>query len=376
MEILMYSKKLYLLLVVMVLTSTLFLNILKAQIVQSDNENWNVEIKYVEPGTINIYSSTSEESKVIGHYYYLDKVLTISNNDEYIKFGWAKVIYPSEGFVLERDLLSGEEKKALDIRFKNNPDEFSGTQNWTPHLIKCDKEYAFIKSGNDFNNGNIGIISEDDEVLAITSDGLQNKEWIEVYYPEKGFIFSNELSLFQSNHLLGIGISYGFVNIPYEKNLENYKNPIGGFIEYSKTNWDFNFRLGYNKSQSNLKEYILQTDIIYLQVQYTFWRLFNEHVRFYAMAGGGHWMSKFQFTKYPSLTDYFPEEKDSGFGYFLGAGIEYTLSGFFLGVQYSFFGTEEAKFGPDAKPGEFTNQYIMFIGSNQVEVDFGYRFEF
>jgi len=372
----MYNKKLFLLLIAMILSFAFPSNNLKAQVFQSDNDKWSVEVKYIEPGTINIYSSTSEDSKVIGHYYYLDKVLVISNSGEYVKFGWAEVIFPYKGFLLEKDLLSGEEKIALDKRFKNNPDEFSSTQNWTPHIIQCEKEYAFIKSGNDFNKENLGIIKEDDEVLAITSDGVENKEWIEIYFPMRGFVFSNELVLFQSNHLLGIGVSYGFVNIPYEKNLENYKNPIGGFIEYSKTNWDFNFRVGYNKSQSNLKEYILQTDIIYLQVQYTFWRLFDEHVRFYALAGGGYWDSKFQFTKYPSLSDYFPEEKANGFGYYLGGGIEYSLSGFFLGVQYSFFGTEEATFGPDAEPGEFTNQYKMFIGSNQVEVDFGYRFEF
>jgi hypothetical protein len=348
----------------------------KAQVFQSDNKTWSVEIKYIEPGTINIFSNASEKSKVIGHFYYLDKILILNDNNAYVKFGWAKVIYPSEGFVLEKDLLSGDEKIALDKRFKNNPDDINSTQNWNPHIIKCDKEISFIKSENDFDKESVGIIHEDDEVLAITNDGVQGKEWIEIYYPQKGFLFSNELALVQSNNLLGIGVSYGFVNIPYEKNFENYKNPIGGFIEYSKTNWDFNFRIGYNKSQSNLKEFILQTDIIYLQIQYSFWHLFNNHIRFYLLAGGGAWNSKFQFTKYPSLTDYFPEEKDNGFGYYLGGGIEYSLSGFFLGCQYSFFGTEEAQFGPKPEPGKFTNQYKLFIGSNQVEVDLGYRFEF
>ena len=168
----MYNKKLFLLLVMMVLSSTFSFKNLKAQVFQSDNENWSVEVKYIEPGTINIYSSTSEDSKVIGHYYYLDKVLVISNSDKYVKFGWANVIYPYAGFLLEKDLLSGEEKIALDIRFKNNPDEISATQNWTPHIIKCDKEYSFIKSGNDFNKGNLGIISEDDEIwIAICAIG-------------------------------------------------------------------------------------------------------------------------------------------------------------------------------------------------------------
>ena len=136
------------------------------------------------------------------------------------------------------------------------------------------------------------------------------------------------------------------------------------------------FRLGYTNGQANLKEYILKNEIFYLHVQYTFWRIINNHFRFYALAGGGYWQSKFQFTKYPSLTDYFPEESQKGFGYYVGGGLEYNLSGFYLGVQYSFFGTEEATFGPEPKDGEFTNQYNLFVGSNKVEVNFGYRFKF
>jgi hypothetical protein len=366
-----YSKIIFLPILV------LFLNLnLLAQVLESSNSKWSVGVKYVEPGTINLYSSTSDNSKIIGHYYYLDKVLILNDKDTYVKFGWVKVIYPNEGFVLEDALLDNEQKTKLDERFKNNLDDINSTQNWKPYIIPCDKEYSFIKSENDFDKETIGIISEDDEVLAITNDGLLEKEWIEIYFPQKGFLFANDLSLIKSNHQLGIGLSYGFINIPYEKNLENYKNPIGGFIEYTKTNWDFLFRIGYNQSQSNLKEYILQSDVFYLHIQYSFLHLFNNHIRFYALAGGGYWNSKFQFTKYPSLEDYFPEETDNGFGYFVGGGIEYSLSGFFIGVQYSFFGTEEAKFGPDPIPGEFTTQYNLFIGSNQVEVDLGYRFEF
>ena len=355
----------------------LFLNLnLVAQVFESSNSQWSVGIKYVEPGTINLYSTTSENSKIIGHYYYLDKVLILRDNTTYVKFGWAKVIFPNEGFVLTETLLNSEEKVLLDERFKNNPDDINSTQNWKPHIIKCDKEISFVKSGNDFDQESLGIIREDDEVLAITNDGLQNKEWIEIYFPQRGFIFAKNLSLLKSNSLLSVGLSYGFINIPYEKNLQNYKNPIGGFIEYTKTDWNIAIRIGYNKSQSNLKEYILQTDIFYLHLQYSFLHLFNNHIRFYALAGGGYWNSKFQFTKYPSLEDYFPEETDNGFGYFVGGGIEYSLSRFFIGVQYSFFGTEKAKFGPDPIPTEFTTQYNLFIGSNQVEVDLGYRFEF
>ena len=329
----MYNKKLSLLLLAIILSYFSSVNFLNAQVFPSTNEVWSVEIKYIEPGTVNLYSSASKDAKVIGHFYYLDKILTLTDKTDYVKFGWAKVIYPREGFVIEKDLLTTEEKIALDKRFKNKPDELQSTQNWTPYIIECDKEFSFIKSGNDFNYENVGIIKEDDEVLIISSDGVENKEWLEIAYPKKGFIFSNELAVTPSNHMIGIGITYGFVNIPYEKNLENYKNPIGGFIEYTKSNWNFLFRIGYTKSQSNLEEYILQNDIFYLHIQYTLLDLFNKHIRFYTLAGGGFWQSKFQFTKYPSLTEYFPEEKADGFGYFLGGGIEYTLANFLLGCN-------------------------------------------
>ena len=123
------------------------------------------------------------------------------------------------GFFAGKRFIKYRKKIALDERFKNKPNEFASTQNWNPYIIKCDKEYAFIKSGNDFNKTTKGIIREDEEVLAITSDGLQNKEWIEIYFPKKGFIYSNELSLFMSNHLLGIGISYGFLKYSLWKKL-------------------------------------------------------------------------------------------------------------------------------------------------------------
>ncbi len=372
----MYNKRFCLLLVAIVLLYFPQVNILIAQVLQSDNEDWSVEVKYIEPGTVDLFSSTSEDSKVIGHFYYLDKILILNDKNEYVKFGWKKVVYPKDGFLLEKNLLTTEQKIALDKRFKNKPDEFQSTQNWKPHIIECEKEYSFIKKENDFSAGNAGIIKEGDEVLIISSDGVQNKEWLEIIYPKSGYVFSKELAVTPSNHILGIGIAYGFVNIPYEKNLDNYRNPMGGFIEYTKSNWDFLFRIGYTNSKSNLKEYILQNDIFYLHVQYTLFRLFNRHIRFYVLAGGGYWQSKFQFTKYPTLTESFPEESASGIGFAVGGGIEYTLGGFFLGVQYSFFGTEEAKFGPNPVDGELTTQYELFIGSNQVEVDFGYRFEF
>ena len=372
----MYNKKLYLLLILVSFFSFSIPNILKAQIFQSSNEQWKAEVKYIEPGTVKLFSSTSEDSKVIEHFYYLDKVLILNDKYAPVKFGWAKVIYPKEGFLVEKNLLTSEQKITLDKRFKNKHNEITTTQNWTPHIIECEKEYSFIKAGNDFNEKNKGIVKQGDEVLIISNDGVQNKEWLKIYYPKTGFMFSEELAVTPSNHILGFGISYGFVNIPYEKNLENHRNPMGGFIEYTKSNWDFLFRIGYTNYQSNLKEYILQNDIFYLHIQYSFLKLFNKHIRLYALAGGGYWQSKFQFTKYPSLTDYFPEEKAEGFGYAVGGGIEYNLSGFILGVQYSFFGTEEAKFGPDPVEGEFTTQYKLFIGSNQIEVDFGYRFEF
>lgn len=368
----MYNKKNYFFVIVFILFFSVLLN---AQKYYSHNKNWNVEIKYILPGTVNLYSETSDTSKVIGYYYYLDKVLIINDKNNYVKFGWAKVIYPNEGYLHDMDLITTEQKIELDERFKNKPDELQSTQNWQPYIIECDKEYSFIKNGDSFTSDNKGIVKQDDEVLVVSDNGLLNKEWLQILYPKAGYVFAEEYAVIPSNHILGIGVSYGALNIPYEKNLKNHRNPIGGFIEYTKSNWDFLFRIGYSNSQSNLKEYILKNDIIYLNIQYSFLRLFNNHFRFYALAGGGYWFSKFQYTKYPSLTDYFPEEKNKGFGYIVGGGIEYNLYGFFLGVQYSYFGTKEVTFGPVPKPGEFTNQYKLFIGSNQVEVDLGYRFE-
>ncbi|MBU1799743.1 MAG: hypothetical protein KKF21_15350 [Bacteroidetes bacterium] len=372
----MHYKKLYLLLYLINLFFLSLINNLNAQIFQSDNQDWSVEIKYIEPGTVNLYASTSDDSKIIGHYYYFDKILVITDKNDYVKFGWAKVIYPKEGFLIEKNLITTEKKRELDIRYKNNPDEIFTSQSWQPYIIKCDKDFSFVKKENDFNYENIGILREGDEVLCISSDGIQNKEWIKIVYPKQGYVFSEELALTSSKFILGIGASYGFLNIPYEKELENYKNPIGGFIELTKSNWDFLFRIGYTNYQSHLKEYILKNEIFFLHIQYSLFRFINNHFRIYALIGGGYWQSKFQFTKYPTLTSYYPEESNKGFGYYLGGGIEYTLSNFFLGIQYSFLGTEEAKFGPDPIDGEFTNQYKLFIGSNQIEVNLGYRFEF
>lgn len=372
----MNNKVFHLLLTTLIFLFFLPLINLQAQILQSENGNWSVEIRYIELGTVNLYASTSEESKLIGHYYYLEKVLILNDNNEYVKFGWAKVIYPKEGFLLKKNLLTTEQKITLDVRSKNKPDKFQSTQNWKPYIVESDKEYSFIKKGNDFGDETVGIIRKGDEVLTISNDGLQNKEWTKIYYPQKGYVLSSELALTPSNHLLGIGFSYGFLNIPYEKNLKNFRNPIGGFIEYTKSNWDFLIRIGYVNFQSHLNEYILKNNVFYLQIQYTPLRIINNHIRFYVLAGGGYWSSSFQFTKYPSLTDYFPKEKDKGYGYSVGGGIEYSLSNFFIGVQYSSFMTQEATFGPEPKPGKFTNQYKLFIGSNKVEVGLGYRFEF
>ncbi len=101
---------------------------------------------------------------------------------------------------------------------------------------------------------NVGIIKQDDEVLVISNDGVQNKEWIEITYPTNGFVYSEDLAVTPSNHVLGIGISYGALNIPYEKNLKNYKKSYWWIYRIHKSNWDFLFRLGYSNGQSNLNE--------------------------------------------------------------------------------------------------------------------------
>lgn len=336
-------------------------------------QTWQVEEKFIAAATINLHTLPEEESTVTYSYNYLDKVLVLVQKESPEKFGWSRIIYPNTGYVRNDDLMT----------FSQYQTRISATQStdytrayWKPKTFECNQEYIFVKKDPSLTSVNAGIIKEDENILSIYDNLNEKNLWIKVLYPVEGYIESHKLLSEPSYSILSIGGYYGIVHQPYEENFDNYSNPLGAFLSYTKTDWDFTFRIGYNHSESNLAEYHLKTGEIYLNVHYTFLRLFDKFLSVYALAGGNYWNSKFQFTKYPTMTTYFPEEKDNGFGYKIGAGLSLGYSNFFIDLQYIFWSSKEAVFGEKPKTGEFKNQYVLYPGSNQFGVNFGYRFVF
>jgi hypothetical protein len=339
--------------------------------------DWTAEVRYAAKEEVKVHSMPSEDSQLMGHYNYLERILIVNETVEKTKFGWKRTLYPIKGFVRSENLISELQRNNLQQKNKNESfDEFTGNVKWEPIVLYAADEYVFIKKESSFGSENIDVMQYGEKILSIQKSGAQNQVWKKVLYPVDGYVYSTDVTESLSSPLLAIGISYGVVNVPYEKNMENYRNPRGGFIEYSRTNWIVSFRLGYNNSQAHLKKYIMKTQTAYLHIQLTLFKLFDKHLRFYAFGGGGYWFSTFQNTTYPSLEDYFKEEKDKGPSYSFGGGIEYTLRGFFLGVQYGFWGTNLGVFGEEPQTGEFGMQYKVYPAFHQVEIDFGYRFEF
>ena len=156
--------------------------------------------------------------------------------------------------------------------------------------------------------------------------------------------------------------------------LKNYFNPLGGYLEYSKANWNFGFRLGYNYTESRLTTFYNKTHQAYFHILYRFLNLFTGKLKAYALIGGNYWFSSFQNTKYGSVGGYYNIEKDSGPGLITGGGLIYNLSRFYLEVQYIFFTSRQAKFGKEPAPGEFSNYNTLYPGSNHLEVILGYKF--
>ena len=336
--------------------------------------NWSFGIFYVSEGTINIYDSPSVDSKITGHFTYLEKVLIVVDNNNRGKFGWQKVLYPKAGYVEEKYLITPQKKLEKDKRYGYKEEGESAF--WQCEIKYCIKDYSFVKKFPDYQSGNIGIIKKEEKVLTILSGHSSNKIWTKILYPFEGYVLSEDILVDAGDFVLCVGGLYGVFQTPFEKNFTDLKKPLGGFLEFTKTNWKLSFRAGYNYFQSNISTYILKTNLLYLQIRYNIFSLFNNHINPYAFAGGCYWFSNFQNTKYPTLTTYFPLEKDSGPGYVIGGGLMYNLYGFFLDVQYFFFSSRLAVFGKEPLPGEFTNQYKLYPGSNQINVMLGYRFVF
>ncbi|MHB8843084.1 MAG: hypothetical protein ACYC56_15065 [Candidatus Aquicultor sp.] len=345
------------------------------------NDGWSAQIFYISEATINVYETPSAEAKVTGHYMYLEKVLVLINYgnsgrfvDSAGKFGWQKILYPKKGYVEEKFLITTQKKLEIDKKYGYK--EEIDTDGWQYEFRFCNKNYSFVKGLPSYQSQNVGIVINGEKVLTIADEINNNKVWTKILYPFDGYILSQDILADVGDFYVDVGGLYGVSQTPYEKNFKNYKNPLGGFLEFSKTNWRLGFRVGYNHSESNISTYLLKTNLIYFQVRYNILNVFNNHLSAYAVAGGCYWFSSFQNTKYPVLASYFPLEKDRGPGYLAGGGLTYTLYNFFIDVQYFFFGSRMAVFGKEPLPGEFTNQYKLYPGSNQVNVMFGYRWIF
>jgi hypothetical protein len=339
----------------------------------TSNNNWSAEIFYVSERTINIYKEPTTDAEVSGHFVYLEKLLIVIDYSNPCNFGWQKVVYPQKGYVEDKFLITHQIKAERDKRYGyKDDDEYS---RWQWNIKFCSKNYSFVKEFPDYQSLNVGMLKKEEKVLVVV-DAKNNKIWTKILYPVEGYILSENIFEDVGSFVLSVGGSYGVSQIPYEKNLTNLKNPIGGFLEFSKTNWRLSFRVGYNHSGSKISTYNLKTDLIYLQVRYNFLRMFNNHLNPYIFAGGCYWNSSFQNTKYPELASYFPLEKDNGTGYMFGVGLIFSINNFVLDVQYFYFGSKQAVFGKEPQPGQFTNQYKLYPGSNQVNVMLGYRFVF
>lgn len=336
--------------------------------------SWNIKQMYSVEGKAPVHSLPDRFADTTGFTYYLDKVLILVNEPKNL-YGWSEIIYPVKGYVDDKFLISPKEKQMLDERFNNVPGDNEYSK-WDWELKECSSQIAIIKKSPDETSEIIGSVRKGESVLLIYDGTNKLNDWKKISYPLNGYINCSDLSEQDGNWTLAFGGSLSPVFIPYEKNFKKKGIPFGGFVDISKTNWNLNFRLGYNYLTSTLSEYLLHTQFIYLQIQYNYLKLFDDHLSMYAFAGAGIWFCDFQFTKYPQMSSYFKKETDSGLGYIGGGGIKYILYGFFIDLQYQYLQTNLAKFGEQPKQGQFTNYYELYPGGSQMKVYLGYKLIF
>jgi hypothetical protein len=219
-----------------------------------------------------------------------------------------------------------------------------------------------------------GLLIDKQKTILIREQFNYQSIWVKTVYPFPGYIKYYDAFANTGSPFLALGISYGAKHIPYEKSLNNYFNPLGGYLEFSRTNWNFGFRLGYNHAESRISTFFVKTDQIYAHLVYKIFRLFNNKLEIYALAGGNYWFSSFENKKYGAENSYFKLEKDSGPGYVAGGGLIYNLGKFFIEAQYNLFGSRQAEFGSKPVQGSFNNYSPLYPGSNHFEIIFGYRF--
>jgi hypothetical protein len=345
--------------------------LLNFSILLAQNSHWKVFEMYVSAGKVAVLSAPEEGAKTKGFVYYRDKILIVRDQRLPLPFGWERIVFPQQGYVQTKSLISPKEKRALDVRFGNKPEEIP---EWKTAIGICTNEFSFVKASPFNASETVGFLKEDDPVLILLANDMRQGLWLKTLYPYYGFVKRSAIALGGNERRLSIGIFYAPLSIPYEKNMENLKNPFGAFIIYDKASWLFSPGIGLTIGQSHLKTYILKTDFAYLFTNLNFLSIFNSHLEFFGTVAAGYWFGSFQNTKYPQLTKYFPLLKTSGFAYGAGGGFSINFSNFLLGAQYLFWNTPKtAVFGEEPKPGDFSNQYKLFPGSNQLNVFLGYR---
>lgn len=362
---------------ILIIASQLFViqqSYITAQI--SVQNTWQHDVVYCSVEMCEVYEQPSEDAEVIDNISFLSKLVVVRSPYDRFGAGWSRLVYPVKGFVRSKYLVSNELEEIPDTELRRRIEIRTSYESWGTKEIYSETDYAFVKETPDYTSKNIGVIKDNEKVLIITDGQNENNLWIKTIYPVEGYVMSADFSVSGGTPVLRAAVQYGVVNIPYEKNLDNDFNPLGGMLEFSMSDWDFGIRAGYNHSQAHLKKYTLKTDLLYLQLRWTFLRFFDDNLETYAAAGGGYWWSSFQNLKYESLKNYFTEEKDAGPGYTLSAGALYKYYNFYLDVQYFFLGTRSGSFGKEPGPGEFTNLYEVYPAATHVNIFLGYIFLF
>jgi len=225
------------------------------------SEKWKTNYYYISNQTAFIYSYPSVDSTITDTLIYLDKCLAIIDKNAIGLFGWKEIIYPVNGFIQDNNLFNQEEKE--DHLESINRDDFEKENSrWKSFDKYCRQDHSLIKEKPDFQSITIGTIEKDDRIAIVEKENFNNKIWSKVVYPFKGYVLTEDLLDNLGNYYLEIGGLYGVKEIPYEKNFSNFKNPYGGFLEFSKTNWQLGFRAGYTYNESNISTYVLEAHII------------------------------------------------------------------------------------------------------------------
>jgi len=336
----------------------------------SPQENWTAYVLYVKDGKVPVLKNPSDETDTINFVYYRDKVLVVDK--EWETFGWKKIVYPINGFIQEKSLMTLAEKIKIDVK-SNNPIEENEYSKWSWEIISCSNDYVLVKTQKNEASETVGLLIDNEKAILIKEQFNFQSTWVRTAYPFQGYIKYLDAFKGKRDPYLALGITYGAKHIPYEKNLNNYFNPLGGYLEYGKANWNPGFRIGYNHAESRLSSFFIKTDQVYFHLLYKIFRLFNEKLETYALAGANYWFSSFENKKYGSDNSYFKLEKDSGPGYVVGAGLIYNLGIFFIEAQYISFWSRQAEFGSKPVQGSFSNYSTLYPGSNHIEIIFGYR---